>query len=155
MLNKGGGVGIGSASIVLVFAVLCLSVFSLITFVVAGNDKALIDAEAKLVTGYYDADALAERVLAYIVETGDIPTEYEGVTEFFSEWDMAQDADVVQYVCPVTDIKSLVVKVAIRWDSYEILSWKMVDTDDWEFDSSMDVWLGDDGGIFSLIFIED
>ena len=53
---KNGGIGVGSASIVLVFAVLCLTVFSLITLVVAGNDKVLVDAGAKLVTAYYEAD---------------------------------------------------------------------------------------------------
>jgi len=39
------GIGVGSASIVLVFAILCLTIFSLITYVVAGNEKALVDAK--------------------------------------------------------------------------------------------------------------
>ena len=144
-MNKGGGggVGIGSASIILVFAVLCLSVFSLITFVVAGNDKALIDAEAQLVTGYYDADRRAEQALAEILETGDVSDDSLGIDDIRFTWDPVLSADVVQFNCRITDKKSLYVKVAIDFLSYDILSWKMIDTDEWQTDQGLNVWLGD------------
>ena len=134
--------GIGSASIVLVFAVLCLTVFSLISYLVAGNDKALVAAEAELVTGYYKADYLAEQILAEIIETGAIPEEVRGVG-VWSEWDMEQNADIIHYACPVSDTKELYVKLAISDGTHRILSWMMVDTDEWEFDDTLDVWLGD------------
>jgi len=138
---KQGGIGVGSASIVLVFAVLCLTVFSLITFVVAGNDKSLVDTEAQLVVGYYEADALAERIVADIMEADEIPEEVRGV-EITTYWDMDMDAEITYFLCPISDQKSLYVRLAVRNDSYDILSWRMYDTDDWTFDDSMDVWQG-------------
>jgi len=140
-MNK-GGIGIGSASIVLVFAVLCLTVFSLITYVVADNDAALVDAEAKLVTGYYEADALAERIVAEILNASVIPESLHGV-DIFSDWDWDLGADTVYFMCRISESKSLYVKLAFHLDTYDILSWRMIDTDSWEFDDTLNVWLGD------------
>jgi len=142
-MNKGGGIGVGSASIVLVFAVLCLTVFSLITFMVAGNDNALVVAEAQLVTGYYKADALAEHIISEIYETGRIPGSIRGV-----DIETARDEDTgresVHFLCPISDSKALYVELAVSDEGYDILSWRMHNTDTWVIDDSLDVWRGED-----------
>ena len=138
---KQGGVGVGSASVVLVFAVLCLTVFSLITLVVAGNDKALADSEAELSTGYYEADTLAEQILAEILESDSIPETIKGV-DIESSWNMDLEADEAVYLCQISGDKSLYVRVALYGDSYSILSWRMIDTDEWTIDNSLHVWDG-------------
>jgi len=139
-LNK-SGVGVGSASIVLVFAVLCLTIFSLITFVVAGNDKALVDAKIELVTGYYEADALAEEILLNILTADPVPDKILGV-DIRKTYDEGLDADVVYFFCEISSIKSLYVSLVIREDSFDILNWRMYDTDEWVFDDSINVWPG-------------
>jgi hypothetical protein len=146
-MNKGGGVGVGSASIVLVFAVLCLTVFSLITYVVAGNHEALVHAEARLVKAFYEADALAERILAEILKADYTPETIHGI-DIDSEWLWDLDAEYVRFFSPITDTKSLYVRLAVSFDSYEILSWRMWDEDEWTIDEGWDVWLGpeDDDG---------
>ena len=149
-MNK-GGIGVGSASIVLVFAVLCLTVFSLITLIVAKNNKSLADTEAKLVTNYYEADALAEKILAEIVEAGDIPDSVRGV-EIEKHWDMALEMDVASYICPLSDEKELYVKLAFDWDRIEVVNWQMLDIGEWEFDDSLGVWIPDDGDV--MLFLD-
>jgi len=158
---KKGGIGVGSASIVLVFAVLCLTVFSLIAFVVAGNDKALVDAEARLVVGYYEADALAERVVAGIMESGYVPETMHGV-DIAAFWDWDSGAEIAEFFCPISEQKSLLVRLAIYGDTYDVLSWRMFDTDEWTFDDSLNVWegpddigFGDPMDIFSGLDIDD
>ena len=143
-MNK-GGVGVGSASIILVFAVLCLTVFSLITFVVAGNDKILAESESRFVLGYYEADGLAERVLNEILKTelGITPDSILGV-DIESEYDMAMGSTVFFYSCPLSDEKELYVKLSRSYDSYDILSWRMRDTGEWEMDTSLNVFMGFD-----------
>jgi len=144
-MNKGGGIGVGSASIVLVFAVLCLSVFSLITFVVAGNSKALVETQSRMVVGYYEADAVAERIIAEILESDPIPETLHGV-EIESEWAWELDAQIVRFSSPVSEEgKILHVTLAIYYDSYEILGWRMRHEGDWEIDDGLNVWLPDDG----------
>jgi len=137
-----GGVGVGSASIVLVFAVLCLTIFSLITYVVAGNDKALVDAKVGLVTGYYEADALAELILADLLVADEVPHSIRGV-DINTYFDDNYGVEMTYFLCHVSDIKALFVNLVLREDSFDILSWRMYDTDEWEFDNSINVWPGE------------
>lgn len=139
---KKGGIGVGSASIVLVFSVLCLTVFSLITFIVAGNDKALVDAQVQLVTGYYKADTLAEYIMAEIIRAGTLPASVRDI-EIVSDPDYETGGEIAQFACPITEHKELYVRLAVSGDSYDILSWRMRDTDEWVIDDSISVWLGD------------
>jgi len=136
------GIGVGSASIVLVFAVLCLTIFSLITYVVAGNEKALVDAKVNLVTGYYEADALAEQILHDLLAADTIPDVIRGV-EITTMFDEDLGIDITYFFCNISDIKSLYVNLVIREDSFDILSWRMYDMDDWVFDDTINVWPGD------------
>jgi len=140
---KKGGIGIGSASIMLVFVVLCLAVFTLIAYVVADYDKALVDTEKELVTGYYEADALAEIILAEIIESDEIPSTVRGIN-IVTYLDSELDTVVAYYLCPISELKALHVRLAVREDSYDILSWRMIDTDEWVFDDRLRVWSGFD-----------
>lgn len=133
----------------LIFAVLCLTVFSLISLSVAGNDKALADTEAKLVTEYYQADELAERILSEILDSDVVPGEILGCS-IDAEWDWDLTAEVISFTCPISNVKELIVKAAISDDSYDIISWKMVNTDDWVIDDTIKVWTGDEDFGFGL-----
>jgi len=137
-----GGIGVGSASIVLVFAVLCLTIFSLITLVVARNDRALADARMNLVTGYYEADAFAEEILVELLAEETTPASIRGV-QINTRWDDTLDAETIYFFSPISDIKALYVNLAINDDSYYILSWRMYSIDEWEFDTSLNIWTGD------------
>ena len=139
---KKGGIGVGSASIVLVFAVLCLTVFSLITFIIANNDKSLVDAHAQLVIGYYGADTLAEYIAAEIAQADTLPDSIRDI-EIISEQDYETGDEIAYFVCPISNNKELYVRLDISGDSYNILSWRMRDTDEWVIDDSIEVWLGD------------
>lgn len=132
-----GGIGFGSASAALVFAVLCLTIFTLITFTSAKNDKALADAEASLVTGYYEADMLAEYILAELLEADTVPGSIRGV-----EITSHSDTGETEFSCRISDSKVLYVKVALHGDSYDILSWRMRDTGEWDADEGLPVWPG-------------
>ena len=151
-MNK-GGVGVGSASIILIFAVLCLTVFSLITFVVAGNDKVLVRSESQFVIGYYEADSLAERVLDELLKAdlGFAPESVLGVV-IETEYDIMLGANVFYYSCPLSDEKELFVRVSRTYDSYDILSWRMLDTGEWQMDTSLNVFMGfdDDGPMWDI-----
>ena len=136
------GIGAGSASIVLVFAVLCLTIFSLITFVVAGNDKALVDAKAGMVTGYYNADTLAELILSDILSPGETPGIIRGVP-VNTGFDESLNLETTYFFCDISETKALYVNLVLYDDSFDILSWRMYDKDEWEFDDSIIVWTGE------------
>jgi len=141
MANR-GGVGIGSASIVLVFAVLCMTVFSLITLVVASNDDALVHAEVSLVVGYYEADSLAELILADLVAVDTYPESLRGVN-INTRWVEELDMETIYFYCHISDNKALYVHLAFFEDTYSILSWRMINIDDWEYSPGLNVWVGE------------
>ena len=136
------GIGIGSASVVMVFAVLCLTVFALISYTAAGNDKALSDVEAYLVKNYYEADTLAECILAELLAADTIPDSIRGVN-IEAQWDPELEAETAEFSCTISDEKELYVKMAFYVDSYDILSWRMRDTGTWLIDDDLPVWPGD------------
>jgi len=134
--------GVGSASIVLVFAVLCLTIFTVISYMSALAEQNLIEAEVRMVKAYYAADTLAERVMAEILAADIVPHDIMGV-EISAYWDWDLLAEVVSFVSPVSDTTELYVVVAIGDDSYEILSWRMYQIGEWEVDDRLDVWQGE------------
>jgi len=142
-MNK-GGMGVGSASIVLVFAVLCLTVFSLITYVVAANDRTLVDNEAQLVIGFFQADALAESIVAEILTSDTIPSEVQGV-KIYSELDFYTNAEIITFSSPISDVLAIFVRLALHGDSYEILSWRMYNSAEWQYDAGLNIWPGPPG----------
>ena len=152
-MNKGGGMGGGSASIILIFAVLCLTVFTLIAFVVSGNEKALVDSEVRLVTNYYNADARAESILGEILKS-DIKPDVVDDIEIDYWFDFDSGSDMASYSCPLADDNELYVSLALTDDSYRILSWKLRNTGDWVFNDSLDLWTGEDDE-FGFLFGDD
>lgn len=147
-MNKGGsGMGVGSASIVLVFAVLCLTVFAIISYTSALADHALVKTEIQLIQSYYEADALAESVLAEIIRSGDVP-ESVGDIEIFEGWDWEREIYTVSFMCPVSDRKELY--VAANAEDGGVLTWKMRDIGGWDADDGWGdwgLWPGDDDGL--------
>ena len=142
-MNK-GGIGVGSASIVLVFAVLCLTVFSLITYVVAANDKTLVDNEAQLVIGYFHADALAESIVAEILNSDTTPAEVQGI-EVHSELDFYSNSEIIAFSAPISDALAIFVRLSVSDDSYEVLSWRMYNSAEWQYDAGLNIWPGPPG----------
>ena len=154
-MNKGGGMGGGSASIILIFAVLCLTVFTLIAFVVSGNEKALVDSEVMLVTDYYGADAKAEQILSEILKSDIRPETVDGI--IIDYWyDFNSSVDMASFSCPLKNEKELFVSFAFvaDADTYQIHSWNLRNIGDWEFDDSINLWTGDDTE-FGFLFDED
>ena len=146
-MSSKGGSGVGSASFVLIFAVLCMTIFALISLSSAVSDRVLSDTQEGLVTDYYDADMRAEFILAKILSTDAIPETIDGVSITVT-YDPDTGAETAAFSCQLSDAKVLDVEVIIYENSYEILQWKMRDTRSWETDDSLPVWIGEEDDFF-------
>ncbi len=62
------GMNVGSASLVLIFAILCLTLFATLTLLCAKNEMNLTNKYSESVTQYYAADSKAEENLQIIQE---------------------------------------------------------------------------------------
>jgi len=95
-----------------------------------------------LVTGYYEADALAEQILIDLLTADETPDNVRGV-DINTRFDEDLGVDTIYFFCDISEVKALFVNLVIRNDSFDILSWRMYDTDDWVFDDSINVWPGE------------
>lgn len=120
----------GGSSLLVIFAVLALTVFAILSISTVTADKKLADRSAESVQGYYEADCRAEMILAEI-RSGKLP---EGVK---------QEGRGYSYVCRISDTLNLEVEVWIDEEDYEILRWQMVSAADWVNDESLPVWDGE------------
>jgi len=133
--------GIGSASIVLVFVVLCLTIFAVISLVPALTERNLADAEVRLVQDFFAADALAEQILAELLLLDETPESIFGI-EIYSYWNWDLIIEIVSFVLPVSDTHLLYVSAGLDFDEYHIFAWQMILADQWQADDGIDVWDG-------------
>jgi hypothetical protein len=142
-------IGIGSASIVLVFAVLCMTIFAVISLTSSVSGRALAEIEVNLVKSYYQADTLAESILTELFEAEDIPDTINGV-EIISGWDMDLGVEILSFSCGISEGKELYVVIANRGTEMDILTWRMRDIGEWEIedkplnllpDDFFDLWM--------------
>ena len=121
---------VGGSSLLVIFAVLCLTVFALLSLSTVQADGRLGDAAAAAVSDYYRADCQAEAVLSQLRQ-GRVP---EGV---------ALRDSVYSYTCPISDTQELAVEVYLEGADYTVLRWQAVPVSQWQPDDSLELWSGD------------
>jgi len=140
--TSGAGIGFGSASILLVFAVLSLTIFSVITLNTAMMDRAKTDVWKQAVTAYYDADTLAESIVLDILTADETPSTIRGI-DIDTEISDDTAGKIYSFSLPVSEQKELHVKIAIFDDYYETREWRLRDVGNWViFDEGFDLWPG-------------
>lgn len=123
---------VGICSLLVIFAVLCLSVFALLSVSTVLSQVRLAESTRSAVTDFYEADCKAQEILCKL-RSGEIP---EGVS---------QNGDIFRYACPISDTQELQVQVRLNGAAYTILKWQAVSTVGWEADSDLPVWDGEKG----------
>ena len=121
---------VGGSSLLVIFAVLCLTVFALLSMSTVKGDTNLSSKSAESITNYYAADTKAEEVLAEI-RNGKLPA---GVT---------RDGNKYSYYCQINDTSVLCVELTADGSEYKIERWQAVSTLDWQPDTSIKVWDGE------------
>ena len=121
---------VGVSSLLVIFAVLCLTVFALLSVSTVQADLRLSESANQAIQGYYEADWQAEAILAQL-RKGDCPPNVK-----------EQDG-IYSYACPLSDTQILAVDVAVDGAEYTVLRWQAVSTTDWLSDDSLPVWDGE------------
>lgn len=130
-MRRGGGVS-GAVSLVMIFCVLCLAVFAVLTLSTAVREQGLSDLTAQRAAEYYEADRKAVETLAALAAGRETDTDvaYTGTAEG-TQVDFSVDAGGTQ---------TLVVSALYAEDGWHILTWKTVYTADWEMDTTITLW---------------
>jgi len=119
---------LGGTTLLVIFAVLCLVVFSLLSLSTVQAERKLSNASRDAATAYYKADLEAQRVFALIRNGEEIP----GVKE---------ENGVYSYVCKVTEDQNLAVEIQKNEEKWQVLRWQCV-VRQGEIDDTLPVWSG-------------
>lgn len=119
---------IGGSSLLVIFAVLCLTVFALLSLSTVQAEKQLSDTAADAVTAYYKADLEAERIFARLRSGEPVP----GVQE---------RAGIYSYACPISNNQTLLVQLQKAEDTWTVLRWQAAAQPE-EISQTLPVWDG-------------
>lgn len=104
---------VGVASLLVIFAALCLTVFALLTISNSDADRRLAEVSADAVRDYYAADSEAEHIFAEL-RAGNVP---ENVTV---------NGNLYTYVCPISGKLSLYVELLNLGNEWKVLQWQAI-----------------------------
>ena len=102
---------VGGSSLLMIFAILCLTVFTLLTLSTVNAGRRLSNISADAVSAYYSADLEAEQIFAQL-RLGELPDSVE-----------AEDS-VYRYTCAISDTQFLAVELHFENDEWNILRWQ-------------------------------
>lgn len=130
---------LGGSSLLVVFAVLALTVFALLSLSTVRADARLGDAAAEAVSGYYDADCQAQEILARL-RAGEKPKNC-GLSVKETE---DPEQVIYSYTVPISDTQELQVRLRLGGaEDYTVLRWAAAPVGEWDYDDSLPVWDGE------------
>jgi len=117
---------VGGSALITMFAVLCLTVFALLTLSTALSGARLSSVSAEGAENYYAADTQAEEIFARL-RAGELPPE------------VREENGIYTYSCPIGSSAFLEVELRLREGCWEVLRWQSCPADNWETDDSLPV----------------
>lgn len=118
---------VGISSVLVIFAVLCLSVFTLLSVSTVQADDRLSQKNQQAVMEYYAADCHAQQILARL-RLGEIP---EGVEQADGQY---------RYYCRQSKNQALL--VCVDAEDLRVLEYRSVSTLNWQAQERILVWDG-------------
>lgn len=148
------GTMVGGASILAVFAVLCLAVFALLTLLRAESDLRLSRKTAEVTEAYYQADSQGEKRVAALLPTfrqslGKTQGERNEAMEAAAKQqkgDYDRKSEEITFRIPVSagQFLTVVMKPTDRNPYYEIITWKEENRSEYDSQQSLPIWDGTD-----------
>ena len=122
------GMNVGSASMLMIFVILCLVSFAALSIVSANADQKLSRKVVERTTGYYEACNSAQESLADIDEV--LETQYAASAN--KEEYYASVGRSKSYIIPISEAQHLLVEIEILYPEkeddtfYRIKTWKII-----------------------------
>lgn len=121
---------LGGSSLLVIFAVLVLTVFMLLTVTTVQADRRLCEASLEAVTDYYAADLLAEEMFARL-RNGETPPHVQISNGHY------------HYRCAISETQILEVTLLKNNDTWQVLRWQAVPITSDTALETLPVWDGD------------
>ncbi len=136
-MRRGGGLS-GAVSLVMIFCVLCLSVFAVLTLSTAMGEKRLSDLTARRAAEYYEADCRAAEIVSALA-AGEEPAGDVEITRTGSD-----GGTQVEFSLSAGGDRNLTVRALLDGrGGCRILCWKTGYSGEWETNDIIEIWDGE------------
>lgn len=144
-------VSIGASSLILIFIVLCMATFGLLSLSSAQGDLKLARRNADAVKGYYEADNKGQQWLKGVDE---VLKEEMGKGQDSTQCSLEikdrlgdlydRETGLISTDIPMDRGRSLRIELVLMCGEkrYEVKSWYVYNSEEYEIDTSMPVWGG-------------
>lgn len=148
---KNTGIGVGYVSVMIIFAVICLTIFAVFSFRAASSDDTLNERSGKYLREYYAADIQAKEILAELDECAQYARESESFDREFmnavADFDdvtisKTENGYSADYSVDVNDRQRISVSVEFNSSGYDIVRWQNVSSSNIESEQHANVWTG-------------
>ena len=145
-------VSIGASSLILIFIVLCMATFGLLSLSSAQGDLKLARRNADAVKGYYEADNKGQQLLkdvdgVLMEEMGKGQDSAQCSLEIKDRLGDLYDREtgLISTDIPMDRGRSLRIELVLMCGEkrYEVKSWYVYNSEEYEIDTSMPVWGGE------------
>ena len=102
---------VGGTSLLVIFAILCLTTFAVLSIATAEADAHQSHVSAEAVSSFYAADLEAEEIFS-LIRAGEMP---EGVS---------LNGNVYSYTCKISETQTLFVEIKYESGIYTVLRWQ-------------------------------
>jgi hypothetical protein len=136
------GFNVGSASIIMVFSVLCLTIFAVLSVVTANSDLNLTRRASSAIQDFYTAEYRAETRALSIKEAMDNGADADAAA---SGEGAIYDASsgTISYTEAVDHRRELRVTLLLEDGALSINNWILTVNDNWNPDNALPVWPGE------------
>ncbi len=137
---------IGVSSIILIFMILCLAVFSLLSLSDAKSALTFAEKRAVTVKGYYAADAQMQTLIRdyrrCYEETGDATAAVRAVSDHLPEAGQVSQGPEGNVICTLPMESGQTLYTELTADGMDVLSYYVYNSTEYTIDSDLPVWDG-------------
>lgn len=136
------GINIGSSTLIMIFALLCLVVFSLLAYKTALNEKNLALKISNETKAYYEADYKATKIKNKIENN---ITNGKSIASLVDYKKNKNGNDYIGYSVKIDENKKLVVELKLNGSNLKVVKWVEVNEASEDYNNKLDVWGGELG----------
>lgn len=138
-MKSRNGAGLGTVTLVMLFSVMCLCVFALLSLSTARSELNLSSRYADSVKAYYEADTQAVYLQNRLISAVNLEATLRRISD--GGYDIRYERGLISYSVPVDD--NLTLMVELSGTDYTPIAWQVVATGGWEADDHIEVWDGE------------
>lgn len=145
MREEGRNINISGISVLMVFLIMSISIFAVLTLSTAQSEWNLSKKNEQQVEAYYTSDGLAQIQLSELYTLIKGKSDYNEIKKILSDTDfnltLQNDRPIIDFKTTPYHNRQIEVHVAVNKDaSLEVLKYRLINTQEYDYDKDPDVY---------------